>query len=143
MKNWILTEKKRGITIVLCTHELPQIMSLCDHIQILRKGKVVYSSIEKNVKDGKLDDTLPRYFVDISGAKMADLESLKSSRKLASWQTLHQEGFLLRLGFSDYPSAAGWLEPCLSKGFVVVRFGDDNSATEEQLLVHFKEEFTQ
>ena len=143
MKNWILKEKKRGITVVLCTHELPQIMSLCDHIQILRQGKLVYSSIDKHIKGGKLDDTLPRYFLDISGAQVADLEALKTSRKLASWQTLHQEGCLVRLGFSDYPAATGWLEPCLSKGYVVVRFGDDNSATEEQLLVHFKEEFTQ
>jgi hypothetical protein len=30
----------------------------------------------------------------------------------------------------------------MSRGYVIVRFGDDNSATEEQLLVHFKEEFT-
>ena len=142
MKNWILTEKKRGITIALCTHELPQIMSLCDHIQILRQGKLVYSSIDQNIKGGKLDDTLPRYFVDISGAQISDLESLKAARKLAPWQTIHQEGFLLRLGFADYPAATGWLEPCLSKGYVVVRFGDDNSATEEQLLVHFKEEFS-
>ncbi len=142
MKNWILTEKKRGITIVLCTHELPQIMSLCDHIHILRQGKLVYSSIANHVPGGKLDESLPRYFIDVSGVLPSDMEILRFTRKLPSWQTIHQDGFLTRLGFSDYPSATSWLEPCMSKGYVIVRFGDDNSATEEQLLVHFKEEFT-
>jgi ABC-2 type transport system ATP-binding protein len=143
MKNWILAEKKRGITILLCTHELPQIMTLCDHIQILRNGKLVYSSLDKRVRGEKIYDALPRYFVDISGAQLKDLEDLKVAHRLAPWQTLHQEGFLLRLGFKDYPSSTGWLGPCLDRGYVVVRFGDDNSATEEQLLVHFREEFTQ
>ncbi len=147
MKNWIIAEKKRGITMVLCTHELPQIMSLCDHIHILRQGKLVYSSIDQNVKGGKLDDTLPRYFIDVSGATTAELQHLATTKKneknLPLWQTIHQEGFLVRLGFSDYVSATSWLEPCLAKGFVIVRFGDDNSATEEQLLTHFREEFSQ
>ena len=143
MKNWILAEKKRGLTIVLCTHELPQIMSLCDHIHILRQGKLVYSSLDKNVRGGALEETLPRYFVDISGATLEKLTQLCTHKKLSPWQTAHQEGFLVRLGFSDYQSAVGWFEPCLSSGLVVVRFGDDNSATEEQLLVHFREEFTQ
>jgi ABC-2 type transport system ATP-binding protein len=143
MKSWIIAEKKRGITILLCTHELPQIMSLCDHIHILRRGKLVYSSIDAQVKGGKLDETLPRYFVDVSGSTVTDLERLASSKTLPKWQTIHQEGFLVRLGFSDYASATAWLEPCLAKGFVIVKFGDDNSATEEQLLVHFREEFTQ
>jgi ABC-type multidrug transport system ATPase subunit len=143
MKNWIIAEKKRGITIVLCTHELPQIMSLCDHIHILRQGKLVYSSIDAKVKGGKLDETLPRYFVDISGPSVMDLEFMATSKNLPRWQTIDQEGFLVRLGFSDYASAVAWFEPSLAKGFVIVRFGDDNSATEEQLLTHFREEFSQ
>ena len=142
MKNWILTEKKRGLTIVLCTHELPQIMSLCDHIHILQHGKLVYSSFADHVKGGRLDETLPRYFIDLSGAQQSELENMLNARRLPMWKTLHQDGFLIRLGFSDYPSASAWLEPCLSKGHVIARFGDDNSATEEQLLAHFKEEFT-
>jgi ABC-2 type transport system ATP-binding protein len=143
MKNWIIAEKKRGITIVLCTHELPQIMSLCDHIHILRQGKLVYSSIDAKVKGGKLDETLPRYFVDVSGPSTTDLEFMATTKNLPRWQTIDQEGFLVRLGFSDYASATAWLEPCLAKGFVIVKFGDDNSATEEQLLTHFREEFSQ
>lgn len=142
MKNWILAEKKRGLSIVLCTHELPQITSLCDHIHILRHGKLVYSTLNTQVRGAKLHESLPRYFVDVSGAQKSDLEQLMSARKLATWQSFEQEGFLVRLGFADYSSASGWLEPLLTKGFVVARFGDDNSATEEQLLVHFKEEFT-
>jgi len=143
MKNWILAEKKRGVTIILCTHELPQIMSLCDHIQILRQGKLVYSSLDNKVRGGLLDETLPRYFVDISGTGLDGLEQLRVRKKLPSWQTAHPEGFLVRLGFRDYTSAVAWLEPSIASGYVIVRFGDDNSATEEQLLVHFKEEFSQ
>lgn len=143
MKNWILTEKKRGISVLLCTHELPQIMSLCDHIHILRHGKLVYSSIDSQVRGGALEQTLPRYFVDLSGTSLANLDQLKMNKNLPNWQTAHQEGFLIRLGFRDYTSASAWLEPAMAHGYVIVRFGDDNSATEEQLLVHFKEEFSQ
>jgi ABC-type multidrug transport system ATPase subunit len=142
MKNWIMTEKKRGVTIILCTHELPQIMSLCDHLHILRHGRLVYSSYANRLKNGLLDETLPRYFVDISGAQSADLDRMLTSRQLPKWKSLDEDGFILRLGFSDYPSAAAWLQPCLERGFVIARFGDDNSATEEQLLTHFKEEFS-
>lgn len=142
MKNWILAEKKHGITILLCTHELPQIMSLCDHIHILQHGRMVYSTFSGNGKHSSLDETLPRYFIDISGAQPDDLERMLNARKLPMWKTIHQDGFIMRLGFSDYPSATAWLEPCLAKGYVIARFGDDNSATEEQLLSHFKEEFT-
>jgi ABC-2 type transport system ATP-binding protein len=142
MKNWILAEKKHGITIILCTHELPQVMSLCDHIHILQHGKLVYSTFNDKSKGSSLDDALPRYFIDLSGAKQADLEHLLSARKLPMWKTFHQDGFISRLGFSDYPSASAWLQPCMAQGYVIARFGDDQSATEEQLLAHFKEEFT-
>jgi ABC-2 type transport system ATP-binding protein len=142
MKNWILAEKKQGISILLCTHELPQIMSLCDHIHILRQGKLVYSSLDTHVAGGALDQTLPRYFLDVSGATVDTLEQLQTKRSLPKWQVANQDGFLVRLGFRDYTSAASWLEPVMSSGFVIVKFGDDNSATEEQLLVHFKEEFS-
>jgi ABC-2 type transport system ATP-binding protein len=142
MKNWILAEKKRGVSILLCTHELPQIMSLCDHIHILRQGKLVYSSLDNHVPGGSLDQTLPRYFVDLSGTTMDALDQLRAKRNLPKWQAANQEGFLVRLGFRDYPSAASWLEPAMTSGYVIVKFGDDNSATEEQLLVHFKEEFS-
>lgn len=142
MKNWILAEKKRGLTIILCTHELPQITSLCDQIHILRSGALVYSSIGDTGTNSALRD-LPRYFVDISGATSKDLEDVLQTHRLPRWKTLHQDGFLMRLGFANYPEAAAWLNPVMSKGWVIVRFGDDNSATEEQLLVHFKEEFAQ
>lgn len=141
MKNWILAEKKRGLTIILCTHELPQITSLCDHIHILRKGQLVYSSVGADNTDSL--HNLPRYFVDISGAQQSDLVKMAQTQKLPTWKTIHQDGFILRLGFTDYPTAAAWLAPAMQQGWVIVRFGDDNSATEEQLLVHFKEEFTQ
>lgn len=142
MKNLILEEKKRGLTMILCTHELPQITSLCDHIHILRKGELVHSSVETTTKSETLQD-LPRYFVDISGTQPAELEKVATKLKLPPYKTFHQDGFILRLGFADYMSASSWLAPAMQQGWVVVRFGDDNSATEEQLLVHFKEEFTQ
>ncbi|MCX6116536.1 MAG: ABC transporter ATP-binding protein [Proteobacteria bacterium] len=143
MKNWILSEKRRGLTIILCTHELPQITSLCDNIHILRQGKLVYSS-SKNNRGGTFEiKNLPRYFLDISGPDAKELSQFKDLKNLPQWTSQHSEGFLLRLGFSDYHSAASWLSPCLQMGWVIVRFGDDNSATEEQLLTYFKEEFSQ
>lgn len=142
MKNWILAEKKRGLTMILCTHELPQITSLCDHIHILRRGQLVHSSVS-NTGTSETLHNLPRYFVDISGAQQSELARVADSLKLPPYKTFHQDGFILRLGFADYVSASAWLTPAMQQGWVIVRFGDDNSATEEQLLVHFKEEFAQ
>src|SRR5262249_31284542 len=43
--DWIDGEKRRGATIVLCTHELPQVHALCDDFHILNRGKLVYSTL--------------------------------------------------------------------------------------------------
>jgi ABC-2 type transport system ATP-binding protein len=142
MKNWILEEKKKGRTIILCTHELPQITSLCDHIHILRRGELVYSSAGETGKDSPLRD-LPRYFIDVSGPSKGELERSQVQQNLPPWKTLNEDGYLLRIGFSDYGAASPWLMHMVKQGWVIVRSGDDNSATEEQLLVHFKEEFSQ
>jgi ABC-type multidrug transport system ATPase subunit len=142
MKNWILEEKKRGLTMILCTHELPQITSLCDQIHILRKGDLVYTSVQDFKRDATMRD-LPRYFLDLSGPTMEQIQKVLLAKKLPPWKTHHQEGFLHRLGFASYGDAIAWLNPATEAGWVLVRFGDDQSATEDQLLVHFKEEFTQ
>jgi ABC-type multidrug transport system ATPase subunit len=142
MKNWIITEKKRGISILLCTHELPHILSLCDQIHILKQGKLVYSSLDQNQNGGTIDESLPRYYLDISGAKIQDLEHLAAKQNLPPWQTISQDGFLARMGFNNYVAASSWLNPVLAKGYVIARFGDDNSATEEELLSHFQGEFS-
>lgn len=140
MKKWILAEKKKGLSILLCTHELPQITSLCSQIHILQKGVLVYSSVGNIGKESAVRN-LPRYFVDFSGASKAQVENIQVTKKLPSWQTFHIEGFLVKLGFRDYADATRWMSEILTEGWVLVRCGDDNTATEEQLLTHFEEEF--
>jgi ABC-2 type transport system ATP-binding protein len=137
MKRWILEEKNKKRTMILCTHELPQVISLCDHVHILRRGSVVYNTFGSRSKD-----LSPKYILEISGASSEQLTQIAAAKSLPQWTSIKQEGFLVRLEFSDYGAASEWLGPITKAGFVVVRFGDDQQASEEQLLAHFKEEFT-
>lgn len=41
MRDIILHERERGTTIVFCTHIIPDIEALCDHVAVLVSGKLV------------------------------------------------------------------------------------------------------
>jgi ABC-2 type transport system ATP-binding protein len=50
IRDLILDLKKRGITVLLCSHLLSQVQEICDRIGILHQGKLV--------REGKLDDLI-------------------------------------------------------------------------------------
>jgi ABC-2 type transport system ATP-binding protein len=50
IRDLILDFKKRGITVLLCSHLLGQVQEICDRIGILHKGLLV--------REGKLDDLI-------------------------------------------------------------------------------------
>ncbi len=50
IRDLILDFKKRGITVMLCSHLLEQVQEICDRVGILHQGKLV--------REGKLDDLI-------------------------------------------------------------------------------------
>ncbi len=139
MLGWIESEKRRGSTIVLCTHELAQVSTLCDDLQILRKGRLVLSTIkgERLKTQGGTPEWRHRYAVQISGADELALRLLKDEAGLQPWQGYRQEGFVSELGFAAYSDASQWLGALIGKGLLVLRFGDETYLGEDDLLPYF------
>lgn len=140
MLAWIEREKKRGATILLCTHELNQVSTLCDELHILRKGRLVLSSGKGKRQGAKDVAWRHRYNLQVSGVDQAQLEAMAQGGKLPRWLDLKIDGFVAELGFADYKDAAPWLQAMVAKGLVVLRFGDESFLGEDDILPYFEGE---
>jgi ABC-2 type transport system ATP-binding protein len=132
MLAWIEQEKTRGTTILLCTHELLQVQSLCDRIYVLNRGKLVFSS----AADHPGEAVRQRYVVRVSGVDAGALQ--RYAQRLPPWVEAQEEGFVRVLTFAGYAAAAEWLKALLAEGHAITRFGDETSLGEEELLPFFK-----
>lgn len=48
VKDLLLEERKRGVTIVMCTHQMNQVEELCDRLVLINHGKVMlYGSLDE------------------------------------------------------------------------------------------------
>ncbi|MEN9834467.1 MAG: putative transporter ATP-binding protein YxlF [Pseudomonadota bacterium] len=130
MIDWIDSEKRRHTTILLCTHELSQVIALCDFYHVLRRGELVASgSLGPNPAQS--------YTIQVSGLRSDALERLAAKEGLPPWRHLRQEGVLAELSFVGYEHSARWLHTLLTQGFVVTQFGADMRAFEDSLLQHY------
>ncbi len=120
MLTWIKEEKTRGTTILLCTHELAQVSTLCDEFHVLRHGRLVLTSMRGlPATQSSAHAWRHRYNIHVSGLGEADLLQLGRTLPLPPWEGLRHEGvksMLGVLGFTDYHAAASWMAPaiCLS-----------------------------
>jgi ABC-2 type transport system ATP-binding protein len=145
MLEWIKNEKKRGTTIMLCTHELAQINILCDNFHILNNGRLVLTTTKddtvKSLASGNLNnDWRHNYNLHLSGADEKSLKQLGDQQNLLPWQGFKQEGYLTVLGFAEYTDACAWMGAALQAGLIIVRFGDQLFMGEEELLPYFEAE---
>lgn len=134
MLAWIEDEKLRGTSILLCTHELQQVSTLCDQVYVLRRGKLVFRG-ERGGTSWR-----ERYVVHVAGLDDSMRQALEQEGHLPKPQTLVREKFLLILSFSTYGDAARWLEVLLAKGYVVPKFADESGLDEDELLAQFQGE---
>ncbi len=59
IQSLILRSKKKGVTSILVTHDMPTAFAVCDRICLLKKGKIVATGTIKeleNVKEGPIAD---------------------------------------------------------------------------------------
>lgn len=100
IRNLILDEAKRGVTIFLTTHDMLEADKLCDRVAFIDRGKVAVLDTPHNLKqqygkrrvkaqvtghDGKLENREIRLDTD---ATAADLQKLFSAEKVI---TIHSE----------------------------------------------------
>ncbi|MEZ4743733.1 MAG: ABC transporter ATP-binding protein [Bdellovibrionota bacterium] len=136
MQAWIEQEKKRHVSIILCTHELWSVNILCDDIHILNNGNLVYSSQDVEVTDRPEPDS--GYILHVSGTSQETLQEMASSLSLKPWQGLEQEGWSSKLMFDEYQDACQWLSACIKRGFLIINFTSDGKRSESFLLQFFE-----
>ncbi len=139
MLAWIEAEKQRGTTIVLCTHEMNQVKQLCDELHILKKGRLVVTSlpVEGGTEGVRVVEKGLRHVITASGGDEARLLRLAETERLPPWDALTRDGFLSVLTFGKSAAAMVWLGALAAHGFVVMRFTDEAFAAEEELLPYF------
>jgi ABC-2 type transport system ATP-binding protein len=134
---WIDAEKQRGATILLCTHELAQVRTLCDDLLILNRGRTVLSTLGKSGTPEAL--VWPwAYDIHVSGDGEDGLRRVGEQRRLPPWQGFRQKGFLAVLGFAEYAPAAAWLTALIQSERAVLRFGEHTGIPDDELLSYFE-----
>ncbi len=128
MNEWIVALKQKGTSILLCTHDLQAMGTLCDDYHVIRRGRLVFSTLDQ-VSEQNQDilyrqDGQSLYQLKISGLTTDGIAKARSEHKLPAYQMAQQEALLGVLYFNDYAAAAQWLNFCNSKGMVVVNFGE-------------------
>jgi ABC-2 type transport system ATP-binding protein len=130
--------REQGISIVLCTHELWSIKELCDHVHIMKQGKLVFSSL--NPPPAQPQKPVLPHFLALSGCSPDSLRVLQEASHLPVWGELRTQSFRTELWFKDYSDAVKWLQACLAKGLIVVDFRKSSGLDAEQLISYFEED---
>lgn len=144
MLGWIGEEKKKGTSIILCTHELAQISSLCDHFHLLKKGLLVMTSlpdVAATTGEGcTLYDWAQKYAVHVSGIGESQVAKMAAEKKLKKPARLRQAGMSAVLGFDSYENAAVWVSELIAAGCMILKFAEEMVLTEEDVAVYYRNE---
>jgi len=139
MIGWIKGLKDASTSIMLCTHELWSMYHLCDDFHILRQGSLVFSTSEPLGGQDKAPAGIgQRWFLHLSGTNAAALAQLQAKHSLDSYDDHYQDGFLSKLQFATYATAAQWLKAAQESGYVIIKFESSKGMIEERIL-HFFE----
>jgi ABC-2 type transport system ATP-binding protein len=129
--------RERRTSIVLCTHDIWSIKETCEQVYIMKKGKLVYSSL---TMVGASPVQNLQHFLAISGTSLESLRSMQESNRLPAWGDLRTQSYRTELWFKDYSDAAKWLQACLVNGLLVVDFRKSSGLDEAHLLSFFEED---
>ena len=127
---------KKETTIILCSHELKEAYTLCDEFNIIRKGRLVYSTINA---DSETEQLVYAFALKVRGVTVDALEQLRDDKQLPAWQDVAQEAEQVSMCFAAYEQAAPWLAALGSGGYQIVAFSDGSEqlGTREDLLKLF------
>lgn len=135
MNQWIAEQKNKGVTIILCTHDMWTIESLCDEINILNKGQLVFSSL----LDGSARNTTEAesYDVEVAGASEASMRDLMKKFHFDTLGKISNDGFVSKVEFRRYQDAGLFLQTCVSSGLIVNKFAQAPKWNAERILEFF------
>ena len=136
MHGWIKEQKARETTIILCSHELKEAYALCDEFNIIRKGRLVYSTINA---DNDSEQLAHAFVLKVRAVTVDALEQLRDDKQLPAWQEASQEANHVQLCFATYEQAASWLAALGSGDYQIAAFsgGDEHLGSREDLLKFF------
>ena len=136
MHSWIMEQKAKQTTIILCSHELKEAYSLCDEFNIIRKGRLVYSTLST---DDDSEQHTHAFTVAVRAVTVDVLERLRGKKKLPEWQAIEQQEELVKLCFATYEQAAPWLAALSSGSYQLASFSDrgDRFDMRQELLKFF------
>lgn len=140
MKDWIQGYRGAGKTVILCSHELGTVGELCDEVNILRKGQLVYSSARRDSGTASAATTKGACQISMSGVDAEALGALRARHNLPAWVAINQHGFLVRVVLRSYSDAAVWLQSALANAVVVTEFGPAPLLDPDELLKYFAKE---
>lgn len=141
MEGWMRDLKKDGVTMVLSTHEIWTMKSLCDHIHILRQGSLVHSTLNPVEGQVAMDQRAGLFVLRVSGVDEKSLRAIAAMDTLPAWVSLRQQGLLASMEFEHYTDAARWLRSVLERGHLVAGFGDADQgsfADDDRFLQMFR-----
>lgn len=136
MMNLINAIHDEGTSIILCTHELWSIRELCDHAHIIKKGRLIYSSLDPE----KSGNPPLQHFLAISGTDIDTMKTLQKTRNLSMWSEFRCQAHRIDFWFNDYADAVKWLETCLKQGILIIDFKKASQFDETHLIRYFGEE---
>ena len=142
LEHLIIAEKARGTTILLCTHELSHLSSLCDEFHILKHGQLALTTVTANAPAPLPQSTqrsiTPRVQLTVildptrNFPKPEEIQALGlppwshcEERPLLSERINQRKSVALQLEFPEKSSGQKWLHYLLNRGFFVLdyRFG--------------------
>jgi len=144
MLHWISEEKKRGTSIILCTHELAQISLLCDHFHLLKRGELVMTSLPESAKQSGPDcilyDWQQKYSVHASGFDKNLAKKISADRKLSPPARIKETGMSAVLGFDSYENASTWVRELMDAGCMILKFSEELVLTEDDIATFYRNE---
>ena len=121
----IISEAKKGKTIILASHILDEVEKVCTHVAILKKGQLI--------KQGKVSEIVKADdLIIISTDKLEDLHNALA--RSGMYKTLNKENNELILTLEEKYSPTDINKFAFDNGFVLSKFEVKKKSLEEQFL---------
>lgn len=127
----ILQELQRlGKTIIISSHILSELQTLCNRVAIIEKGKLIYAGPVQGVRDQMAQGQI--YWVTVAGDPAPALEILKKRSEVS--EVVQQDG-QLKVTFINHDTDPGFLAEALVQGGVRIKgLWEDELGLEEVFL---------
>jgi ABC-type multidrug transport system ATPase subunit len=125
----IEAEKAKGTTILLCTHDLLHVSTLCEHFHVLRQGRLGLTTMPElagAAQGAELYRGAQRFAVHLEVQRPAALDAL-SARGLPAPRGRAQRGEATTLTFATREAALAWVAAAADagSGVTLTRFAAD------------------